>query len=189
MNDFRVKGHQILELQKYVNGVFGESPFIKVFNDAAASHNNIIALDSIISSSWVPERLFMDVLISLKKEFSDKDPNVCFKAGEVISQVSFNKFYSMFIKKLDLNFALGKAPLAYRLIHSHGDLKIITNKPGEKAGCVVYLSNVPYPTKEYCEFLTGYFSGSVKLHLKKIDIKENKCILNGADHCEFTGFW
>ncbi|MCP4649677.1 MAG: hypothetical protein GY853_06310 [PVC group bacterium] len=185
----KVKGNQILDISRYIKKTYGPDAFERAIA-AIKKECKYSIPQNIRGSSWVPEKLHMDLLETIEKMFGIGDYDVCFNAGKLSGGVGFKSIYNIFIEVFDIIFLLKHAPIIYRTIHSHGSINIVLDK-SKKNLYRIRVSHVPFPTKGYCAYLRGYLHGLIRRHisLKNPLVEEEKCFLDGKPFCEFKCSW
>ncbi|MCP4652657.1 MAG: hypothetical protein GY858_04660 [Candidatus Omnitrophica bacterium] len=181
-----VKGNQIKLALAFLKENFGNNAFEKIKQQLDPEIGEILSRP-ILDISRVPEKAYIQLLITAEKVFGTGDNKVCHDIGHYLALKSVPTFYQIFIKLGDPFFVIKRSASFWKNVHSSGTLTFKPNGPNSTIGKLVGFA---YPCKEFCESLLGYFEGiCVVCGYKPKSAIETKCVTEGADSCEYIFEW
>lgn len=181
-----VRGIALASLRKYVRNTYGEEGLSKVL-DALSEEERGVMTGKLEVMQWYPAKAMIDFLKAADKICGNGDYKLCYLAGKQDAEDVFGGLYKMFLEMGKPLTIVRKAPLAWRLINSTGDIQL--EKLGENyvIGRIVEFED---QDKVHCWHLVGYFEKVLELTgAKNGQVKELKCRSDGADCCEFEVRW
>ena len=185
----RFKASVMMSTLAFIGKDLGEPALQSIL---ASYDSKEIAGRQFLPSDWLPERTHRDLLVATGKYLEStarhKNPKeFFFQMGRYLAQDGINKYYKSLISAFDTKFMLTKSPLLWGVIHSHGSFKV---EPTGKNGAIVYITDYPTPSKEWCLMMGGYMYAVAEMtKARDMKIQEVECVNNGAKRCKFVGEW
>ena len=111
-----------------------------------------------------------------------------YSMGRFAAEEAFGKgLYKMLLERGRPQTIIRRAPMAWRMIHSMGNLEIETLKENSAK---LKITNFDEVEKCFCWRLIGYFQRILEISgVKNVQLREIQCRTEGAEYCEFEAKW
>ena len=181
-----VKGSLVNMTKQFLTDSFGPDAIDKIAREIGEENAKKI-LQPIFTFSWLPDKLFVDLLVAADKVYGKGDYTIAERIGYSISKEGVPKLYKVFIEVGNPFFVLKNAPRFWNQLHDNGRLEV-THTATSTA--TVHIVDKKYPHKAFCRCMIGYIRGVLELsEVKDIQVKETKCNCDNELFCEYVLNW
>ena len=184
-----VKGGDVKSTLNYLIEKFGPDAPKKVI-EQLSQEDRMLFTKPLLTSSWLPEKAFSDLLASADKIFGKGDYSLCYDIGRYNAHNTVPKLYSVFIRMGNPGIVLNSAAIFWRQIHNSGKL-IVVEKTSNSA--VAHLKDFYYPPRvgnpAFCYAMQGFVTEVFEMTGAKGKLYETQCAALGAPYCIFKGEW
>ena len=184
-----VKGGDVKSTLNYLIEKFGPDAPKKVI-EQLSQEDRMLFTKPLLTSSWLPEKAFSDLLASADKIFGKGDYSLCYDIGRYNAHNTVPKLYSVFIRMGNPGIVLRSAAIFWRQIHSSGNL-IVVEKTSNSA--VAHLTDFYHPPRlgnpAFCYAMRGFITEVFEMTGATGRMDEVQCGALGAPYCIFKGEW
>lgn len=182
----KVRGLLIKSTIEYIENHFGSDAFHKVLNDLNENDRAIIS-SHIYTLSMEPCIPYRNFLIAIDKIFGEGDFKLCRKMSFHKATYSLPSFFKAYIRMGDPHFGVKHVPIIWSLLYNSGYFKI---KNMKKTSSLIRFYDFKIPHKVFCASILGFGEGmAITCGAKNPLGTETKCVLQGAEYCEYILSW
>jgi len=181
-----IKGVEIKNALKYLTDKFGPDALQKITEQLEPDDKAVFS-KPILTSTWVPEKTYNNLLASADKIFGKGDYAMCFDIGRHNASEEI-KLYSVFIRMGNPGFLLTIAASFWNQIHNSGNLIVVEKTP---KSVIAHLKDFYEPSSRGnpagCYATRGYFHEIFeRTGAKNVRVDEAQCAALGAPYCVFS---
>jgi hypothetical protein len=142
---------------------------------------------TILSSSWYPFRLQVELYEAIDRVFGRGDLALCKEIGRFTSEHELTTIHKLFLKVASLELWMKSAGMMWGVYYSAGRLSSAEFGP---ASGVLTVSDFNPISAAFCADFAGWLERTAEMSGKRgVDVRHAACVLTGAPACRYEATW